>query len=338
MSCVATSSMRSSSPPSGPKDRGDVLGANKAPHEHYNPSNRLLTRPFVEQTLSKLCGYSVRIGDLDKYQLAFVHKSVYRKDISPPDQVVRDYLAQTRSTHIPTPAPIPIGTYRDSGVHGHSKPLVFTDTYEAMEFSGDGWANAVVGQYVKRRFPNQSEGFYSKLKSHVVCKDGLSRISRHLGFGDYALLSLDAEQLLTRDNPSLLEDMFEAFCDAIVEDLGVGMLSVVLKNLIESCIDFRSVIINDSNYKDVFKRMCKERGWPHPKYVDLGDNGLIGAKREYNVGIEFIPEAASSGIRRRSAFNTQNQQIECISVGSGATKKKAQQSAALNAIRYMESA
>lgn len=307
----------------------------------YNPSNQLLTRQFIEQTLSRLCGYSVRIGNLDKYQLAFVHKSVYRKDIAPPDEVIRAYLKQTQSTHIPTPAPIPIGTYRDSGVNNEgrlSKPLIFTDTYEAMEFTGDGWVGAVVGQYIKTRFPCQSEGFYSKLKSHVVCKDGLSRISSYLGFGAYALLSPEAEQLLTRNNISLLEDMFEAFCDAVVEDLGVGMLRIIIKNLIESVIDFRSAIINDNNYKDAFKRACKEQGWPHPKYIDLGDNGLLGAKREYSVGIEFIPEAAALGIRGRTAFDCKNIEVECLALGSGATKKKAQQTAALNAMRHLETA
>ncbi len=327
----------------------------------YNPSNILLTRHFIEQTLSKLCGYTVKIGSLQKYQLAFVHKSVYRKDIAPPDSVIKDYLEVTQQTHVPLYPPPPIGTFRLSGAAGASAsvgasgasgasasvgaaddakslPLIFTDTYETMEFVGDGWVNAVVGQYVKRRFPNQSEGFYSKMKSHVICKDGLSKISRHLGFGAYALLSPEAEQLLTRNNPSLLEDMFEAFCDAIFEDQGIGMLQTVMKNLIECVIDFRAVIINDSNYKDVFKRACKELGWSHPKYIDLGDNGLSGSKREYSVGIELLPEAIENGIRGRTTFNQSNQEIQCLALGSGITKKKAQQSAALNALRLIECA
>jgi dsRNA-specific ribonuclease len=305
----------------------------------YNPSNQLLTRQFVEQTLSRLCGYTVRIGSLDKYQLAFVHKSVYRKDIAPPPQVISDYLKQTSQNSVPLNPPPPIGTFRrfdETSTKSH--PLIFTDTYEAMEFVGDGWVNAVVGQYVKRRFPCQSEGFYSKMKSHVICKDGLSKISRHLGFGAYALLSPEAEQLLTRNNPSLLEDMFEAFCDAVFEDQGIGMLQTIMKNLIECVIDFRAVIINDSNYKDVFKRSCKELGWSHPKYIDLGDNGLIGAKREYSVGIELIPEAIERGIRGRTTFDQSNKEIECMALGSGITKKKAQQAAALNALRHLETA
>lgn len=310
------------------KKKSSDGNSTSSPIEAYNPSNRFVTRQFIEATLSKWCGYSVRINNLEKYQLAFVHKSVYRKNIAPPDTVVQEYMTKNSLTTTNV-LPPPLGTYRGPGV-----AVVFTDTYEASEFSGDGWINAVVGQYVKNRFPNQSEGFYHKMKAHVVCKDGLSKISRHLGFGDYALLSCEAEQLLTRENPSLLEDMFEAFCDAIVEDQGVGMLRVIVKNIIESgIIDFRPAIINDSNYKDVFKRVCRDNGWVHPQYIDLGDNGLMGAKREYSVGIEVIPEA---GLRARTAFDVKNRPVECMSLGTGATKKKAQQSAALNALKLLE--
>lgn len=304
----------------------------------YNPSNKMITRQFIEKTLSNLCGYSVKIGNLEKYQLAFVHKSVYRKNIAPPDKVIQDYLKATNSTAVPDNPPLPIGTFRPDESGFKSRPLVFTDTYETMEFCGDGWIGAVVGQYIKHRFPCQSEGFYSKLKSHIVCKDGLSKVSRHLGFGEYALISSETEQLIGRNNLSLLEDIFEAFCDALVEDLGVGLLRVVIKNLIESVIDFRDAIINDSNFKDVFKRVCKHQGWSLPQYVDLGDNGLIGTKKEYSVGILMIPDLTSVGVRSRSAINSDNKPVDCVAIGSGATKKKAQQSAALNAMRHIETA
>lgn len=283
----------------------------------------------------KLFRYGIRIGDLNKYQLAFVHKSVYMKDISPPVDVVQTFLEQSGLNVVPNPPPVPIATFRSDPAGSNplkSKPLIFTDTYEAMEFSGDGWVGAVVGQYVKNRFPRQSEGFYTRMKHLVVCKDGLSKISQFLGFEHYALLSDSAEQLLTRTNPSLLEDIFEAFCDAIVEDQGVGMLRVVIKNLTEAVIDFRLAIINDTNFKDVYKRCCRENDWPTPVYIDLGDNGLIGSKKEYCVGIRYHDKAAQAGIRPKQTITPQHQPVECISIGSGATKKKAQQAAALNAM------
>ena len=300
--------------------------------EAYNPHNRLVTRKWIEGVLSRLCGYAIRIGSLHHYQLAFVHKSVYRKDIAPPPEVVEQFLEHTGHDRVPESPPPPIGTYQPGG-----GKLIFTDTYEAMEFAGDGWIGCIIGQYVKSRFPRQSEGFYHNLKSYVVCKHGLSQLSGSLGFGEYALLSPQAEDMMTRKNDSLLEDIFEAFCCAVVEDLGVGVLRVAIKNLIESRIDFRSAIINDTNYKDVLKRVCKENGWKIPRYIDLGHNEKIGAQRQYSIGVEMINGAATFGVRGKSGFGVNGVGLcDLWSSGTGNTKKRAQQSAAHNALKALE--
>jgi dsRNA-specific ribonuclease len=303
----------------------------------YNPTNCLLTRQFIESTLSKLCGYVIRIGSLERYQLAFVHKSVYRKDISPPQHVVEEFLRVANLTEVPSPPPRPVGTFRRGTSPSKSRELVFCDTYEAMEFVGDGWIGAVTGQYVCDRFPCQSEGFYTKMKQHIVCKDGLAKLSCSLGFGEWAILSSQAEEVMTRTNLSLLEDIFEAFCAAVVQDLGVGVLRIVVKNLVEATVDFREAIINDTNYKDVLKRVCQENGWRHPAYVELGDNGMTGARREYESAIEVIPEAVALGVKPRIVFLlTTNTSTEAWATGTGVTKKKAQQAAAFNALRSLE--
>lgn len=327
---LSTSSKQKSSPKFNRSSEEDEL-------ETYNPNNRLLTREFIEKTLSKLCGYGIRIGSLELYQLAFVHKSVYRKDISPPVSVVEDYLKRSGLERVPDNPPLPIATFRMGGASSaKSRPVIFTDNYEAIEFVGDGWIGAVIGQYVKSRFPQQSEGFYHNLKKYIVCKDGLSILSGRLGFGDYALLSPQAEDLLTRKNLGLLEDIFEAFCCSVVEDLGVGVLRVIVKNLIESTIDFRDAIINDTNYKDILKRICRENGWPLPVYIELGDNGKIGAKKEYSVGIKMISEASVLGLRGKMGFTLEGEVCDLWSTGTGIVKKKAQQAAAFNALKCLE--
>lgn len=320
---------------SPPLDRSiqTKLTQKNSTQQQYNPSNRPITREFIESIISKLCGYSVKIRSLETYQLAFVHKSVYRKNLAPPSDVIKQYLDTTKQNSVPYPAPHPVAMYRPD-----SKPFVFTDTYEAIEWAGDRWIDAAVAQYLIKRFPKQNEGFYSNLKKHVVCKDGLSKLSAHLNFGEYALLSIDAEEFLTRQNPSLLEDIFEAFCYCVVEDLGIGVLQVMIKNLIETVIDFRPVIINDSNYKEVFRRACREQGWEDPEYVDLGDNGLVGSKREFNAGILSADHFKEAGLKNSTTTTPDGKKILILSVGSGITKKKAQAAAALHAYKTLEMA
>lgn len=324
-----------------PKKQNKVVGGNTATKkkkvildelELFNPNNQLVTREFVESTLSRMCGYGVKIGNLALYQQCFVHKSVYRKDISPPASVVEEYLRRTRQECVPDAPGLPLGTWRRGG-----EPVVFTETYEDIEFVGDGWIGAVIGQYARNRFPQQSEEFYHNIKKHIVSKDGLSRLSGSLGFGAYALLSPQAEDLLSRANPSLLEDMFEAFCCAVVDDLGVGVLKVAIKNLIESSIDLRDVIINEDNYKDVLKRLCRENAWAAPAYLDMGDNGRMGDQKEYSSGVVMIPDVAALGVKVRNGFDVERGAMcDLWSIGTGITKKKAQMSAAFNALKCLE--
>lgn len=307
--------------------------------ECYNPTNRLLTREFIERVLSKLCGYGVKIGNLETYQTAFVHKSCYKKNLAPPVEAVEKYLLSTNQDKVPTIPPLPIGTYKyniKSSNKMRSLPVIFTENYEANEFVGDGWIGAVIGQYVRSRFPQQSEKFYHELKKYIVCKDGLSVLSAQLGLGDYALLSIEAEELLTRKNPSLLEDIFESLCCSIVDDLGLGVLRVVVKNLIESGIDFRSAIINDTNYKDILKRLCRENNWVNPEYIELGDNGKFGAKKEFTIGIPIIQEAIAAGVRSKTGYTPNSVKCDLWSTGTGPTKKKAEMDASYNALKCLE--
>ena len=305
----------------------------------FNPSNRLLSRKFIESTLSKLLGYGVRIGSLHPYQLAFVHKSVYRKDIAPPREVVRQYLETTGQAFVPLEdAEPPVGTFRPASETDptQSKPLIFVDTYEAMEFAGDGWINACVGQYVKDRFPGQQEGFLHDMKTHVISKDGLKDLSRNLGFGQYALISMEAEESMTRQNESLLEDIFEAFCAAVVEDLGVGLLRVIVKNAIESVIDFREAIVNENNFKRGLASLCADSGWPSPQYVDLGDNAMHGAKRRFNFAVLLPKEVREMGLEPQHATDRNGKQYEVWATGIANRRKKAQATAAYNAIKRLE--
>ena len=60
--------------------------------ERYKPSNKFIKRDFIENVLSKLCGYGIKIGSVGIYQISFFHKTFYRKDISPNQKVVDHYL------------------------------------------------------------------------------------------------------------------------------------------------------------------------------------------------------------------------------------------------------
>lgn len=55
-----------------------------------------------------------------------------------------------------------------------------TQSNERLEFVGDAVLDAIVAEYVYRKFPDRDEGFLSKLKSAVVNRNTLNKLARDM--------------------------------------------------------------------------------------------------------------------------------------------------------------
>lgn len=269
------------------KDKSLNSTSEEEVQKDYNPNNKLLPKWYVEGLLKKVFGTDIQIYDLRKYQLAFVHKSVRMRDLSPPNELVLEEIARAQYHGTPIEeVTSKFGTWNDG------EPVVFTQTYESLEFVGDGWIGAIVGDYLYHRFPRQNEGFLTKLKQQIVCKDGLAALAKFVGFDKYIILSSMNEEKYGRETPSYMEDVFEAFCAAIKQDQGKQVLDLFIKNIIEASIDFEKIITINTNYKDTLMRFFQENGWKQPTYTDISREGPKH-KKIYCVGVDWFPEADS---------------------------------------------
>lgn len=220
---------------------------------YFNPYNKLLTREYIEGIFEKIIGTKLKIHNLYLYQVAFIHKSVYKKNIAPPS----------------------------------SKPLIFYQTYESLEYVGDAWLDAIVADYLYHRYPGQNEGFLTKLKTKIVCSKNLAKFSKHLGMHEYILLSPKVERNVGRKYQTFSEDVFEAFCAAIKLDLGIQVLTVFIKNLIESTVHFNNIILFDDDYKSTLLQYFQKNGWTHPTYTTISSKGP-SHKRQFTMGLDYL--------------------------------------------------
>lgn len=120
-------------------------------------------------------------------------------------------------------------------------PSYGEENYETLEFFGDRVVNLTNAMYIRHRFPLvNSTRWLTKIKHNLGSKDTLYYIARQVGFIDYILadeqtldiLHSDPERLsdtnLTKYK-SILEDVFEAFAQAVVASFdrltyrGVGL-------------------------------------------------------------------------------------------------------------------
>lgn len=269
----------------------------------HNRNNKLLDKKFINNILKNF-GVKYTIKNLKIWQKAFVHKSY---------SINRKKKFKNEDFSLP-----------DDG-YGYI-PLQ-KESSECLEWLGDGIIQSVTAQYLWKRYPNQDEGFLTKTRSKLVRTDALARLARYLKLQNYVLLSTYMEEESNgRDNPKVLEDAFEAFIGAMVEDLGKDEFEgykicyeFIIK-LFERVIDFAELIKRDNNYKDKLMRYCHQRfKGINPQYENI-DITLDGKNKIYT---EIV----------RDIENKDN----IIGKASARSKKEAQQQAAKMALEYYKS-
>jgi len=91
-------------------------------------------------------------------------------------------------------------------------------SYERLEFIGDSILGMVCATYLYERYPDQAEGFLSKLRTKIVNGKMLGYLATKVGFPKFVMISKQVEDVHGRNNYKIMEDVFEAFIGAIYVD------------------------------------------------------------------------------------------------------------------------
>jgi len=163
-------------------------------------------------------------------------------------------------------------------------------SYERLEFLGDAILNLVVANYLYMRFPEQNEGFLSKIRTRIVNGKMLGSLADKIGFNKYAIISKQVEEANGRNNYKIMEDMFEAFIGAIYIDFqttndnvilpkhlpvltltgaGYFMAEIWIISIIENHIDFSELILQKTNYKDMLVNYTQQTFQFTPKFCEI---------------------------------------------------------------------
>lgn len=122
----------------------------------------------------------------------------------------------------------------------------FRVSNERLEYLGDAILSAVVADHLFRLFPTKSEGFLTEMRSRIVSRASLNKLSQKLGFDEMIQYSHD-----TRSNfKSLGGNAFEAFVGALYLDRGYDFTkAVLLDRIIKVHIDLEQLEQTDVNFK-----------------------------------------------------------------------------------------
>ena len=179
---------------------------------------------------------------------------------------------------------------------------------ERLEFLGDAFFDAIIGEELFKIFPNKEEGFLSRIRATLVCEKSLAKEAVNLQLGEYLLLGNGEEKSGGRFRESILADALEALIGAVYLDGGFEEVKrVVLKLFQDSIIDAKNgkYIITD------YKTAIQER---------LQSKGITDIK--YNLIKEIGPDHDKTFIVRLEVHGRP------MSKGRGKSKKQAEQQAA----------
>ncbi len=214
---------------------------NKKWHTTLNPNNVFVTKKNIQDILQK-GNIKIEINDLSIWQRAFVHKSYVLKYDSNDEKSCKSMNENSSRRNSP-----------DNVISLQPK------SNERLEWLGDAKLQGSVSYYLWERYPEQDEGFLTKLRSKLVKTNNLSFLAKKIGLTPYLLLSYHVEfGCQGRTNPRILENTFEAFIGAMFIDFsnkvspayGYEIVRRFMIAIIEKYVDMVELVIKDENSKD----------------------------------------------------------------------------------------
>ena len=194
--------------------------------------------------------------------------------------------------------------------------LHLTDN-ERLEFLGDAALDLAISHLLIERFPHYNEGKLSRLRAGIVNEKQLASMAEELGLGAALHLGKGEELSGGRQKPSLLADAFEALLAAVYLDGGlqalISMVEFQFSRFFSEEEDLPLVL--DKDYKTRLQEILQGREKTVPHYRLEAEEGPDHDKL-FRVSVWL--------------------KDRLLALGSGPTKKSAQQKAASRALRLLE--
>jgi len=180
---------------------------------------------------------------------------------------------------------------------------------ERLEFLGDAVLGAIVTDVVYQRYPKESEGFLTNMRSKIIRRESLDKISKDLGLDSLVLSSFFSQK------NHVLGNALEALIGAIYLDKGYKRTSLfVEEKIITPYIDFKELSQNNKNAKSQLLE------WGQQKKIPIEFDLVNSCQKDKITFFESV--VLISGIPAGE--------------GTGSSKKDSQQKAAQMALEKIE--
>lgn len=161
-------------------------------------------------------------------------------------------------------------------------------SYDRFEFFGDPIFHLIITEYIYNRYPEENEGFLTKLRIRIECGESMTELAYNICLDQF----IQIYNMPLTDK--ILEDVFEAFIGAYYLNFGMDHTKELVINLIEQYKDIASMIEYDDNFKDILLRYFHQMQWGFPIYHEKRiNNKYISIVKDINDDIIGIGKAYS---------------------------------------------
>jgi ribonuclease III len=199
-----------------------------------------------------------------------------------------------------------------------SASVVFSDgtvvNNERLEFLGDAVLDAVIADYLFKKFPRKKEGFLTQMRSKIVKRSNLDHLARRIGIDE--LIVSNTQRNMHKKH--IYGDAFEALIGAIYLDQGYKQTrKYIINNVIKNFVDLDQLIHKETDFKS--------------RIIEWGQ------KSKYNIIFETKEEYLEL---EQSPIFVANIKVgdSILGCGHGKSKKEAEQNASEQAYAYVSSA
>lgn len=179
---------------------------------------------------------------------------------------------------------------------------------ERLEFLGDSVLSVVVADHLFHTEQELPEGELTRMRASLVCEAALCGFANEIDLGRYLQLGKGEEMTGGRERPSILSDAFEALIAAIYLDGGLEPAREFILPFV--CAGAAS----EEDFKTQLQEVVQQNPEERVRYVLTGEEGPDHNK-VFTVEVHL--------------------NSNCIGVGTGHTKKLAEQHAAKQALALM---
>jgi ribonuclease III len=176
---------------------------------------------------------------------------------------------------------------------------------ERLEYLGDSILDAVISDYLYKKYPSEREGFLTEMRSKIVNGEKLKELAVNINLDQFIIQRTNIQLASSR----IYEDAFEALVGAIYLDKGYrAVYRFITQKIIDEHIDLEELETLNYNYKSQLIEWSQKNKSPIEFYSFSDDEDLTNFTSEVRLD------------------------DKTIGLGKGNSKKEAEQNAAQEAL------